>query len=108
MTVLLTTQYLEEADQLADSVALLDQGRIVAQGTADELKASLGAEVLRLSSPIGATTARCRLTAAPTTAARRGRHHGAAADVHELPAPSRGAPARVSIHRRASTTSSCP
>jgi ABC-2 type transport system ATP-binding protein len=47
-TVLLTTQYLEEADQLADMVAVLDQGRIVARGTPDELKARLGAEVVRL------------------------------------------------------------
>ncbi len=48
VTVLLTTQYLEEADQLADIVAVLNQGRIVAQGTPDELKASLGTEVVRL------------------------------------------------------------
>ena len=37
-TVFLTTQYLEEADQLADHVAILDRGRIVAQGTAQQLK----------------------------------------------------------------------
>jgi ABC-2 type transport system ATP-binding protein len=48
VTVLLTTQYLEEADQLADTVAVLDQGRVVARGTPDELKAGLGAEVVRL------------------------------------------------------------
>lgn len=48
VTVLLTTQYLEEADQLADTIALLDQGRIVAQGSADQLKADFGGEVLRL------------------------------------------------------------
>ena len=48
VTVLLTTQYLEEADQLADTVAVLDQGRVVAHGTPDELKARLGAEVVRL------------------------------------------------------------
>ncbi|MET9105700.1 ATP-binding cassette domain-containing protein [Streptomyces zhihengii] len=41
-TVLLTTQYLEEADRLADRVALLDAGRIVAEGTAAELKAEVG------------------------------------------------------------------
>ncbi|TXS52678.1 ATP-binding cassette domain-containing protein [Streptomyces sp. t39] len=41
-TVLLTTQYLEEADRLADRVAVLDAGRIVAEGTAAELKATVG------------------------------------------------------------------
>ncbi|MFC4495276.1 ATP-binding cassette domain-containing protein [Streptomyces ovatisporus] len=43
-TVLLTTQYLEEADQLADSVAVIDSGRVVAQGSTDELKSRLGAD----------------------------------------------------------------
>ncbi len=48
VTVLLTTQYLEEADALADRIALLDHGRIAAEGTADELKSSLGREVVKL------------------------------------------------------------
>jgi ABC-2 type transport system ATP-binding protein len=48
VTVLLTTQYLEEADQLADTVAVLDHGRVVARGTPEELKAGLGAEMVRL------------------------------------------------------------
>ncbi|MFD7781765.1 ATP-binding cassette domain-containing protein [Streptomyces nojiriensis] len=43
-TVLLTTQYLEEADQLADRIALIDGGRVAAEGTADELKALVGAD----------------------------------------------------------------
>jgi ABC-2 type transport system ATP-binding protein len=47
-TVLLTTQYLEEADQLADHIAVLDGGRIVAEGTAAELKARVGGEVLAM------------------------------------------------------------
>ncbi|MEK4564997.1 ATP-binding cassette domain-containing protein [Alkalihalobacillus sp. FSL R5-0424] len=41
-TVLLTTQYLEEADQLADRIAVINQGKIIAEGTSDELKASVG------------------------------------------------------------------
>jgi ABC-2 type transport system ATP-binding protein len=47
-TILLTTQYLEEADQLADRIAVLDRGVIVAEGTADELKARVGGEVVEL------------------------------------------------------------
>ncbi len=47
-TVLLTTQYLEEADQLADRVAVIDHGKVIAEGTPGELKASLGAGSLRL------------------------------------------------------------
>ncbi|GGS18903.1 daunorubicin resistance protein DrrA family ABC transporter ATP-binding protein [Streptomyces nojiriensis] len=43
-TVLLTTQYLEEADRLADRIALIDGGRVAAEGTADELKALVGAD----------------------------------------------------------------
>lgn len=43
-TVLLTTQYLEEADQLADRISLIDGGRVAAEGTADELKALVGGD----------------------------------------------------------------
>ncbi|MFC7245908.1 ATP-binding cassette domain-containing protein [Catellatospora aurea] len=48
VTVFLTTQYLEEADQLADRVAVLDQGRLVAQGTPDELKRQIPGTHIRL------------------------------------------------------------
>jgi len=48
-TVLLTTQYLEEADQLADQVAVIDQGLVIARGTSDELKAQMGGERLEVT-----------------------------------------------------------
>ncbi|MGH9281882.1 MAG: ATP-binding cassette domain-containing protein, partial [Acidimicrobiales bacterium] len=48
MTLLLTTQYLEEADRLADRIAVVDEGRVVAEGTAAELKARLGTTTLEL------------------------------------------------------------
>jgi ABC-2 type transport system ATP-binding protein len=47
-TLLLTTQYLEEADELADVIAVVDTGKIIAQGTADELKAQVGGERIEL------------------------------------------------------------
>ncbi|GAA1056348.1 daunorubicin resistance protein DrrA family ABC transporter ATP-binding protein [Agromyces luteolus] len=50
-TVFLTTQYLEEADRLADRIAVLDRGRIAAEGTASELKARVGGEVVQLLGP---------------------------------------------------------
>ena len=46
MTIFLTTQYLEEADELADRVGIIDQGRIVAEGTPAELKRSIGADLV--------------------------------------------------------------
>ena len=48
-TVLLTTQYLEEADRLADSISVIDNGRVIAKGTADELKASVGGQRVALT-----------------------------------------------------------
>ncbi len=47
-TVVLTTQYLDEADQLANRIAVIDHGRVVAEGTPGQLKASVGAGVLRV------------------------------------------------------------
>lgn len=54
-TVLLTTQYLEEADALADRVVVLDAGRIVADGSPDELKARVGSDVVDVLDPLGRT-----------------------------------------------------
>lgn len=61
-TVLLTTQYLDEADQLADRIAVIDRGRVVAEGTAPELKASVGQASLVLRLRDGAELALARET----------------------------------------------
>ncbi|MDT8911882.1 ATP-binding cassette domain-containing protein [Amycolatopsis sp. PS_44_ISF1] len=57
-TILLTTQYLDEADQLADRIAVIDRGRVVAEGTAAELKRKVGTERLKLAFATEAEAAR--------------------------------------------------
>src|SRR6266700_2250032 len=47
-TILLTTQYLEEADQLADEIAVIDHGRVIAEGTGNELKDRVGGQILEV------------------------------------------------------------
>jgi ABC-2 type transport system ATP-binding protein len=107
VTVLLTTQYLEEADQLADSIAMLDHGRIVAEGTADQLKSSLGGEVVWLQFGDPSSYRRALGSVQAVRADERLRTvevatDGSAASVHELLGALRaaGAPAaRVSVQR---------
>ncbi|MER5574065.1 ATP-binding cassette domain-containing protein [Streptomyces massasporeus] len=74
-TVLLTTQYLEEADQLADRISVVDAGRVIAEGTADELKGETGGDridvTLRHAGQLGAAVALLPLTGVSVDADRR-------------------------------------
>jgi ABC-2 type transport system ATP-binding protein len=63
-TLLLTTQYMEEADQLADNIIVIDRGRAIAQGTADELKIQVGGERIELVVEQSADVSTARATLA--------------------------------------------
>ena len=64
-TVLLTTQYLDEADRLADSIAVIDRGRVIAEGTPDELKDRVGGERLEVHLADAADAPRAAVALAP-------------------------------------------
>ncbi len=78
-TVLLTTQYMEEADQLAHDIAVIDHGAVIAAGTPDELKARAGRQVLDVTPAVAADVAvvtallSARLAADPVVSAESGR-----------------------------------
>jgi oleandomycin transport system ATP-binding protein len=91
VTVLLTTQYLEEADHLANEVVVIDHGRVVATGTPDELKARTGGQVLEVAPADPGQLAAvaemlARYTGAePTAEPRAGRVSAPVADATALP-----------------------
>jgi oleandomycin transport system ATP-binding protein len=90
-TVLLTTQYLDEADQLAHDIVVVDQGRVIATGTPDELKAGAGRQVLEVTPADRADVAAvaallaARLTGAPVIGAESGRVTAQVDDGRQLP-----------------------
>jgi ABC-2 type transport system ATP-binding protein len=67
-TLLLTTQYLEEADQLASRIAVIDHGRVIAEGTPHELKSSVGAGQMEITLAVGADVEAAMIALKPFSA----------------------------------------
>ena len=89
LTILLTTHYLEEADRLASRVAIVDRGRIVAEGTPDELKGQLHGDAVHIE--LADRTERGRLRGRPGAGARRPRDPESTATT-SAPAPTTARP----------------
>ena len=66
-TLLLTTQYLEEADRLADNIVVIDHGQVIAEGTSSELKATMGATIVEVGFADPATAQRARRPSSPAS-----------------------------------------
>ncbi|MEX1334912.1 MAG: ATP-binding cassette domain-containing protein [Candidatus Limnocylindrales bacterium] len=83
--VVLTTQYLDEADQLADRIVIIDRGTVVAEGTSSELKARLGRDVLEISvaRPSQLADARAAIEATPAVVMDASTLHVSVADTEE-------------------------
>jgi ABC-2 type transport system ATP-binding protein len=64
-TVLLTTQYLEEADRLADRIIVIDDGQVIAEGSASHLKSQFGSTIIEVGLPTVASALRARVLLKP-------------------------------------------
>jgi ABC-2 type transport system permease protein len=93
-TVLLTTQYLDEADRIAGQIVIVNRGRVTAQGTPDELKNSLGGRVdVVLSAAGGDALSAAAAALAAIAGSGRGRRRGRGRE-HQASHPGRGLPGR--------------
>jgi ABC-2 type transport system ATP-binding protein len=96
-TLLLTTQYLDEADELADEIVVIDHGLVIAAGTAEELKNRVGGDMLEFSVPD--ETTRGRALAAVSDVGDGAPHVDDATGTVRLPVGGRGSTALVAAVR---------
>jgi len=88
-SILLTTQYLEEADELADKIAVIDRGKVIAEGTSNELKATLGGDVIEFE--IAGPGLKDRALNAVVNIAEKPATYNAATDTVTVPVGKHGA-----------------